>query len=116
MIDHKILFKKKPPLSRAFFLVVITFVLALGCKKKEVFHIQEKFVNLYVELRLATISNQKNPKRAEKIRKIILTKYEVKPEEFTGYMNKIIDRPEIWVDFQTRVLERLKDMEKIQEC
>ena len=82
-----------------------------GCRKKE-FHIQEKFVNLYVELRLATLANQGNEKRAAEARRVILHSSGVKPEEFKKYMKEIEKRPEVWVEFQTRVMESINEMEK----
>jgi hypothetical protein len=81
-----------------------------GCKK-EPFHIEEKFVNLYVELRLATLGNKQKEKRAAESRRIILASYGVKLEEFNRYMEEIIKRPEVWADFQNKVLESLKEME-----
>jgi hypothetical protein len=82
-----------------------------GCKKEE-FHIDEKFVNLYADLRLATIGNPADTVRAEKTRRIILAQYNVKSEEFSGYIKQIEARPEIWVEFHKKVIERLKEIEK----
>ena len=93
------------------FLAFIALILAVGCQKEK-FQIDQKFVNLYVDLRLATIGNPRDANRAAETRRIILAQYEVQPEEFTAYLKKIEKRPEVWVEFQNKVLERLKQAEK----
>lgn len=96
--------------SWLFFAYIVLFP-AFGCKKEK-FQIDQKFVNLYVDLRLATIGNPRDAKRAAETRRIILAQYEVQPKELTAYLKRIEKKPEVWVEFQNKVLERLKQAEK----
>ncbi|MFC1584936.1 hypothetical protein ACFL5V_05265 [Fibrobacterota bacterium] len=106
---HSLLIKPIAPLFSL--LIAILILLIPGCRKEE-FQIDKKFVNLYVELRLADLGNRNNEKKATESRKIIFSSHEVKPEEFGSYLDKIIKRPEIWAEFQNQVLESLKEIEK----
>jgi hypothetical protein len=82
-----------------------------SCKKEKV-RLDEKFVNLFIELNLATLGNSQNQEKAAKVRNVILKNYNVKASDFSKQLKILKSNPEIWKDFQEKVIENLEKMEK----
>lgn len=86
-------------------------LLIQSCKKEQV-RLDEKFVNLFIELNLATLGNSQNQERAAKVRKAILKSYNVKASDFSKQLEILKSNPEIWKDFQEKVIANLEKIEK----
>ncbi len=82
--------------------------LILGCRQKE-FVPESKFVDLYVELKLATTAYQGDLEKANEIRRAILARYEVTPEEFTQLFNQLSQEPAAWKSFQDGVVRSMEN-------
>ncbi len=97
---------RRPLLFLAFF--------CMNCQES-VPIIEQNFVNLYVDLQLATLGNENNQERAWKSRQVILKKYDQTAMTFSKEINKIKANSEIWLDFQNRVISRVEEVEKIHK-
>lgn len=84
--------------------------LALGCRHQE-FVPEAKFVDLYVELKLASAVYQGEPEKANETRRAILARYEVTPEEFTRRFNRLSLEPDAWKDFQEQVIRSMENFQ-----
>ena len=93
------------------FLILIT---VWGCRQEKI-QLNEKFVNLYVDLQLVTLGNQNNPSRAEESRRVVLKQYSMNSDTYTEELSKIMKDPKAWTEFQTRVLERIDEAEKLHK-
>jgi len=99
-----------------FFFVFFVFCHFGACENTgEEFQIDEKFINIYVELRIATIGNKQNKERAAKSRRLIFDTHQIEPEKYKHYMQKIMAKPETWDVFQAKVLEQLSEIEKVHK-
>ena len=105
-------FNQNKEIKSLLFTISLLFsILFIGCKKEE-FHIEQKFVHLYVELRLASVSYGNKEKKSKEINRIILKKYGLEALDYHMYMEDIINRPIVWADFQSQVLEVIKKLEE----
>ncbi len=93
-----------------FCILLLTLTTLTSCKKETV-QLDDKFVELYSELRLATISNQYQKERASKIRKIILEKYGWTQAKYSDNLEMLKQNPNLWHNFQDSVVSYIDEME-----
>ena len=103
----KTLAKKKSLLQ--WFGFVFIFFLLLGCESFSP-SVSEKFIDTYIELRLASLEfGDVNPDARIK-RTEILKNNNYTAESFNEYADKIRANPELWLLFQQRVVDILDSL------
>ena len=92
---------------RALRLVPLVFLLAAGCRKGE-FAPDAKFVDLYVELKLATVGYANDLDKVNEVRRVILAQHQVTPAQFHRQTEDLMSHPESWRKFQETVVTRVE--------
>lgn len=93
--------------TRAFKLLPLLLLLLGGCQRGE-FTPDAKFVDLYVELKLATVGYANDMEKVNRIRRIILAQHQVTPAEFHAETEKLMTHPDTWRKFQEDVVARVE--------
>jgi hypothetical protein len=83
-------------------------LLALGGCQRGEFTPDAKFVDLYVELKLATVGYSNDLEKVNRIRRIILAQHHVTPTEFHAETEKLMTHPDTWRRFQEDVVARVE--------
>ncbi len=109
MQKHQLL---QPLFLFAFLLSIYGFL--SGCQKEEN-QISEKFVNLYVDLKLVTISNEHNTQKASTARKKILMQYNYTQEDYNSQLENLISNDALWQTFLEKVIKRTDQALKIHK-
>jgi len=78
-----------------------------GCQKGE-FAPDAKFVDLYVELKLATVGYANDLDKVNQIRRVILAQHQVTPAQFHRETEDLMDHPGSWRRFQEEVVARVE--------
>ena len=78
-----------------------------GCQRGE-FTPDAKFVDLYVELKLATVGYANDLDKVNSIRRVILAQHHVSPAEFHSETEKLMTHPDTWRKFQEDVVARVE--------
>ena len=78
-----------------------------GCRKGE-FAPDAKFVDLYVELKLATVGYANDLDKVNQIRRVILAQYHVSPDQFHRETEELMAHPGSWRKFQEEVVARVE--------
>jgi hypothetical protein len=78
-----------------------------GCQKGE-FAPDAKFVDLYVELKLATVGYANDLDKVNQIRRVILAQHQVTPAQFHRQTEELMARPGSWRKFQEEVVARVE--------
>ena len=78
-----------------------------GCRKGE-FTPDAKFVDLYVELKLATVGYANDLEKVNEVRRVILAQHHVSPAEFHQDTEKLMTHPETWRKFQEDVVAKVE--------
>jgi hypothetical protein len=92
---------------RALKLLPLMLLLLGGCQRGE-FTPDAKFVDLYVELKLATVGYANDLEKVNRIRRIILAQHQVTPAEFHAETEKLMTHPDTWRKFQEDVVARVE--------
>ncbi len=71
-----------------------------------------KFVDLYVELKIATVAYGDNLEKVSETRRVILAQYQYSPEKFHEQSQLIMAEPDSWKVFQNAVLIKIDEFEK----
>ena len=83
----------------------------LGCREGR--HSPDaEFVDLYAELKLASVASAQDLNKANEAQKAILAQYEVTPAEFHERFVHLVNHPESWRQFQERVVNRMEAFQK----
>ena len=93
--------------KRALKLLPLALLLLGGCQRGE-FTPDAKFVDLYVELKLATVGYANDLEKVNRIRRIILAQHQVTPAEFHAETEKLMTHPDTWRKFQEDVVARVE--------
>lgn len=93
--------------KRALRLLPLMLLLLGGCQRGE-FTPDAKFVDLYVELKLATVGYANDLEKVNTIRRIILAQHQVTPAEFHAETEKLMTHPDTWRKFQEDVVARVE--------
>lgn len=91
----------------ALLLAVAAFA---GCRQGR-FAPEAKFVDLYVELKLATVAFAADLDKVNEIRRVILAQHGMTPSQFHEHCVRLMDQPEHWRDFQERVIKRAEEVQ-----
>lgn len=78
-----------------------------GCRKGE-FAPDAKFVDLYVELKLATVGYANDLDKVNQIRRVILAQHQVTPAQFHRQTEDLMANPGSWRKFQEEVVARVE--------
>jgi len=71
------------------------------------YHPDPNFVDLYAELKLASVALSQDLDKASEIRRVILAQHGMTPAEFHEHFMRLADHPEAWRPFQERVVARI---------
>jgi len=66
-----------------------------------------KFVDSYVELKLASVALTEDLDKANEVRRMILAQREMTPAEFHERFVQLSNHPEAWKSFQEQVVRRI---------
>ncbi len=95
--------------QKAFFFSALLLVagsavlVQTGCQKREYFA-NAKFVDLYVELKLATVGYANNLDKANEVRRVILAQHQETPAGFHAQYVQLMANPKAWRKFQDDVI------------
>ncbi|HKP96340.1 MAG TPA: hypothetical protein VJ385_11350 [Fibrobacteria bacterium] len=79
----------------------------VGCRRGE-FAPDAKFVDLYVELKLATVGYANDLERVNEVRRVILAQHHMTPAEFHQETEKLMTHPDTWRKFQEDVVAKVE--------
>ena len=65
------------------------------------------FIDLYAELKLASLALNQDLDKAGEIRRVILAQHGMTPAEFHEHFMQLVDHPEAWRPFQEQVVARI---------
>ena len=91
----------------ALWIVPFLFLAVAGCHKGE-FAPDAKFVDLYVELKLATVGYANDLDKVNQIRRVILAQHQVSPNQFHLQTEDLMAHPGSWRRFQEEVVARVE--------
>jgi hypothetical protein len=78
-----------------------------GCQKGE-FAPDAKFIDLYVELKLATVGYANDLDKVNQIRRVILAQHQVTAAQFHHETETLMAHPGSWRKFQEEVVARVE--------
>ena len=90
--------------------LLMTLGLFLGCRERAL--PDSEFVDLYVELKLASVASAQDPNKANEVRKAILAQHGMSPAEFHERFVRLSTHPDIWKSFQDQVVSRIDAFQK----
>lgn len=91
-----------------FFLIAAVFF--SGCRGRE-FKPNAKFIDLYVELKLATVAYGNDLEKVNEIRRVILAQHHEKPSTFHQEYLRLVAHPEAWRAFQEDVIKKVESFQ-----
>lgn len=91
-------------------LLPILLAALIGCRKGE-FSPDAEFVDLYVELKLATVGFAADLEKVNEVRRVILAQHRVTPAEFHSDTEKLMEHPETWRRFQEDVVAKAEALQ-----
>jgi len=94
--------------KKASFVVLLAF---LGCQEGH-YTPDGEFVNLYVELKLASVASAQDPSKANEVRRAILAQHRMTPAEFHENFVRLANHPNAWKNFQEQVVTRMDALQK----
>ena len=65
------------------------------------------FIDLYAELKLASLALNQDLDKAGEMRRVILAQHGMTPAEFHEHFMRLADHPEAWRPFQEQVVARI---------
>lgn len=68
-----------------------------------------EFVDLYVELKLATVVFANDLEKVNEARRVILAQHGLTPADFHDQYTRLMAQPEAWKDFQEKVIKRVEE-------
>ncbi|NLB62585.1 MAG: hypothetical protein GX801_00570 [Fibrobacter sp.] len=94
---------------------LITALISIGfltaCKSTKIDH---DFVEMYVDLRIASKAYGDTTSLGRMVRQNILKDYHYSPEKFSKQVELLTSEPELWIDFQNLVINRLDTLKTIE--
>ncbi len=73
------------------------------------------FVDLYVELKVATVAFSEDIEKAGEARRIILAQHGMTPEEFRAHYQRLLANPASWRAFQNEVVRKMDEFQTSQK-
>lgn len=89
----------------ALSLLTVGYLMLTGCRRGE-FTPDAKFVDLYVELKLATVGYANDLEKMKEMRRVILAQHHVTPAQFHETAEQLMNHPEAWRKFQEDVIAK----------
>lgn len=71
-----------------------------------------KFVDLYADLKIASLALDDDFERAGEMRRVILAQHGMTATEFHEHFMRLAGRPEAWKPFQERVVARIEALQE----
>jgi hypothetical protein len=93
--------------NRALRLLPLLLLVLTGCRRNEVVP-DAKFVDLYVELKLATVGYANDLGKVNEVRRVILAQHQMTPVQFHEETEKLMTHPETWRKFQEDVVAKVE--------
>ena len=94
-----------------FLAIIPTFGILLSCQESR-YSPDAEFVDLYVELKLASVASNQDLGKANEIRKAILAQHCVTAADFHERFVRLVNHPDAWKSFQERVVNRVNTFQK----
>jgi hypothetical protein len=94
--------------SKHVWCIVAVFWALAGCRQAA-FTPDSKFVDLYVELKLATLVSGNDLDKANEMRRVILAQHHVTPAKFHASCVQLQAHPEAWREFQEQVVLKVDE-------
>lgn len=91
-------------------LLPVLLAALIGCRNGE-FSPDAEFVDLYVELKLATVGYAADVGKVNEVRRVILAQHRVTPAEFHSETEKLMAHPEAWRKFQEDVVAKAEALQ-----
>ena len=88
----------------------MVLLLAAGCRKGD-FAPDAKFVDLYVELKLATVGYANDLDKVNEVRRVILAQHQETPAAFHDQYVRLMAHPEAWRKFQIDVINQVESFQ-----
>jgi hypothetical protein len=95
--------------SKAWLLPLI-LTLVFGCRQGG-FAPDGKFVDLYVELKLATVAFATDLDKVNEVRRVILAQHGMTPPQFHERCAQLMAHPETWREFQEAVIRKADEVQ-----
>ena len=70
---------------------------------------EAEFVDLYVELKLASVVFANDVDKVNETRRVILAQHGMTPSDFREHYVRLMDHPEAWRSFQERVIAKVDE-------
>jgi hypothetical protein len=103
------LLKKKPLIIILAVLFLIILFVILNRPKTSSKLSEDKFVEVYVQLSIASEMYDAEPAKLEEERKRIFEKYGVTPEEIDYFVKDYNKNPEKWANIWAKIVRRLEE-------
>jgi hypothetical protein len=91
-------------------LLPLLLTLVIGCRQGR-FAPDGKFVDLYVELKLATVAFATDLDKVNEVRRVILAQHGMTPSQFHAHCAQLMAHPETWRSFQEQVIRRADEIQ-----
>src|SRR5690349_9590270 len=95
---------------QAGWLPLLALALMMGCRPGR-FAPEAKFVDLYVELKLATVAFATDLEKVNEVRRVILAQHGMTPSQFHEHCARLMEHPEAWRNFQEQVIRRADEVQ-----
>jgi len=97
-------------LKAALWLPVLALVFLAGCRaESRKVAPDAKFVDLYVELKLATVVYANDLDKVNETRRVILAQHGFTPSGFHNQFVRLMAHPESWRSFQEQVIQKVEE-------
>ena len=87
-------------------------VFLLGSCREGGFRLDPAFVDLYVDLKLASIAPTKDLGKSGEVRRVILSQHEISSADFHERFVSLAGHPEAWKPFQEAVIRRIDALQR----
>ena len=97
--------------SRALLYVALAALTLAGCREGQIGKQapDAKFVDLYVELKLATVVFATDLDKVNETRRVILAQHGLTPSDFHDQYVRLMAHPESWRVFQEQVIKKVEE-------
>ncbi len=83
----------------------------VGCHKGR-YAPESEFVDLYVDLKVASVASAQDPNKANEVRMAVLAQHGMTPAEFHEHFLRLAANPDTWKSFQDKVVTRMEAFQK----
>lgn len=90
---------------------LVIFTLLGGCQEGR-YGADAKFVDLYAELKLASVASAQDPSKTGEVQRSVLAQHGMTPAEFHERFMHLANHPDSWRVFQEKVISRMEAFQK----